>query len=181
MNYRWTEIPMAIIDAHKLGAPQQLLLDSAVWIAATTSATGVVAPELLLILEQAAHEGRLYVSTATVWELALLAQRGAINFGDFPIWLADQTRPPGVTLIPITGELAYESTTLPGWTVPTGTAQAGVVGVHSAAVGSVTSSEAIDRFLVSTARRIGAVVVTTDPAILTYAASGPLNAYDARP
>ena len=168
---------MAIIDAHKLAAPQQLLLDSAVWIAATTSTAGVVAPELLLILEQAAHEGRLYVSTATVWELALLAQRGAINFGDFPMWLADQTRPPGVTLIPITGELAYESTTLPNWTVQTGAATRS----HRPAVGSVLSSEAVDRFLVSTALRTGSIVVTTDPAMLEYAASGPLNAYDARP
>lgn len=171
---------MAIVDAQALGAPRRLLLDSAVWIAATTNVPGVVSPELLLILEQAAHEERVWVSAATVWELALLARRGDIDFGDFPLWLADQRRPPGVMILPITEELVYQSTILPGWVSSS-------VGGHRDGNGDVAltanallSSEAIDRFLVATARQIGSVVVTTDPALLAYAASGPLEVYDAR-
>lgn len=165
---------MALIDARALAAPQRLLLDSAVWIAATTDVSGVVAPELLLILEQAAHDERLCVSTATVWELALLAQRGAIDFGDFPAWLADQQRPPGVTLLPITGALAYGSVTLPALGAGTDEAHQGTTALPGA-------TEAVDRFLIATAREAGAVVVTTDPALLACAERGWIHAYDARP
>ncbi|HXC24691.1 MAG TPA: hypothetical protein VNU46_02170 [Gemmatimonadaceae bacterium] len=179
---------MPTLDASALGAPRRLLLDSAVWIAATMNVSGVVSPELLLILEQAAHEGRLWTSAAVVWELALLARRGDIYFGDFSAWLADQKRPPGVTIHPMTEELAYESTVLPGWMPSTaGSYAAGAGGVAPSAPATaptahaLPSSEAIDRFLVATAYHIGAVLVTTDPALLAYAASGGLEAYDARP
>ena len=156
---------MAIVDARALQPPVPLLLDGTVWIAATTGTSGVVAPEVLLILEQGAQENRLFASAATVWELSLLDGRGVLKFGDLPLWLADQTRPPGVTLLPITGDIAYECTRLPMWSP----APQGVPPGHALSDGHIPSYEAIDRFIIATARRHDCVIVTTDLAILAYA------------
>lgn len=171
---------MATLNANALGGSRRLLLDSAVWIAVTMNVPDVVSPELLLILEQAAHENRVCVSTATVWELALLARRGDIDFIDFPQWIADQKRPPGVSILPITEDLVYRSTLLNAWgSAPPGNG-AQRHGDAAPTAHQLLSSEAIDRFLIATAQQLDAVVVTTDPAMLAHASNGLLNAYDAR-
>jgi PIN domain nuclease of toxin-antitoxin system len=96
------------------------------------------------------------------------------------VWLADQTRPPGVVVLPITEYVVSESVALPGWVSPAASLDPEGNGYIDPPASALPSSEAIDRFLVVTARQTGAVVVTTDPGILTYAASGAVHAYDAR-
>ena len=68
-------------------------------------------------------------------------------------------RAPGVTLLPLSPEIAVESTRLPG--SPHG--------------------DPADRILVASARVAGARLATRDEGILRYAADGHVRVLDARP
>ena len=58
-------------------------------------------------IETAATERRLFVSAASVWEIALKAQKGDLLVsGDISAWLRDQRRYPGVRVAPISGNVA---------------------------------------------------------------------------
>jgi PIN domain nuclease of toxin-antitoxin system len=61
-------------------------------------------------------------------------------------WVGDALRAPGIALVPLTPEIAVESSRLPG-------------SFHG---------DPADRILVATARREGAILVTRDEGILAY-------------
>ena len=94
-------------------------------------------------------------SAASFWEVAMLMEKKRIIL-DRPVykWRTDALRS-GIEEIPLDGELAIESVTL--------------VDLHS---------DPMDRFIVATAIKMRATLVTSDTRLLAW--KGPISCVDAR-
>ncbi len=89
-----------------------IVLDTHIWIWWVNGS-----PELTAELEallQSHQAGGLGVCAISVWEVAKLVERGRLTLSA-PItdWIAEALSYPGVQLIPLTPEIAVESTLLP--------------------------------------------------------------------
>jgi PIN domain nuclease of toxin-antitoxin system len=146
-----------------------LVLDTHAWVWISGEAGGpeqlhrsVVQP-----IEAAARSRRLVVSAASVWEIALKAERGqALISGSLNAWIQEQRRFPGVRVLPIDSRLAVDSTCMPPW---------------NRIRDGQEHRDPNDRFITATARRLNGIVITCDSKILEYARQGHVRAYDARP
>jgi PIN domain nuclease of toxin-antitoxin system len=150
----------------ELSEADVLVLDTHVWAWASGEAGGPeqLRPDALPSIELAARSRRLFVSAASVWEIALKYERGRVRvLGDLHRWVRDQRRYPGVRVLPIDSRLGIECTRLPRWTRK----QDG--GEHR---------DPGDRFIVASARRLNAVILTCDTEILAYSESGHVQAFD---
>jgi PIN domain nuclease of toxin-antitoxin system len=109
-------------------------------------------------LNEAAQEDRLAVSAITPWEIALLVYKNRLMLGpDVMDWMNEALGKPGVSVVPLEPEIAVASARLPFEMHP----------------------DPADRILVSTARRMGAALVTADRALLRLARQGYFRAVDA--
>jgi PIN domain nuclease of toxin-antitoxin system len=135
-----------------------LLLDTHVWVWLVHGADTKLATRIVSRIERAVRDGRCLVSVISVWEIAMLEAKGRLRLGGaVDAWVAASRRPPGVTMVDVTPEIAIESTRLPS-------------DVHG---------DTADRMLVATARIAGAVLMTCDERILAYAETGHLRAVSA--
>jgi PIN domain nuclease of toxin-antitoxin system len=142
-----------------------LVLDTYVWVWASGEAGGPeqLGSAALAPIEAAARSRRLFVSAASVWEIALKAERGqALISGDLDVWVRAQRMYPGVRVLPIGSRTATGCTRLPAWTPRRDGRQ---------------HRDPADRFIVTTTRRLNGVLVTCDEEILAYAGAGHLKAY----
>jgi PIN domain nuclease of toxin-antitoxin system len=137
-----------------------LVLDTHVWIWTVEGNRNSLGSAAITIIEEAAHRGEVRVSAISVWEVAMLEARGRISLSR-PVddWVRAALRAPGVRLLPITPEIAVESTRLPG--TPHG--------------------DPADRMLIASARILGGSLATCDSRILDYSRSGALSVVDCRP
>jgi len=104
-------------------------------------------PSAIRAVEEAAHHGLVRVSAISVWEVAMLEAKGRIRLSkDCLSWVNEALRAPGLALVPLTPEIAVESSRLPG----------------------AFHGDPADRILVATARRQGAILLTRDEKILSY-------------
>lgn len=152
-----------------LTASDRLVMDTHVWVWVSGEAGGPgrLHPAVLPPIEDAARDRRLFVSAASVWEVALKAEKGqALITGDLEAWVGDQRRYPGVRVLTIDPQLAIGSTRLPRWLRRRDAQE---------------HRDPNDRFIVTTARRLNAVLLTCDEEILHFAGQGHVRAYDARP
>lgn len=121
-----------------------LLLDTHVWI------WSLVDPARLApAARDAIQDGEqtLFVSAASVWELAILARRGVVDVdGDLDAWLAYAMRELPVVELPITSSIAALSQRV-----------------------ELPHRDPADRFLAATARVHGLVLVTRDRELLAAA------------
>lgn len=142
-----------------------VLLDTHIWVWASVN-PGKFKKSAARAIETAAAERRLFVSAASVWEIALKAQKGElIVSGELRAWLRDQRRYPGVRVLPMNGTLAIDSTLLPEWTRKSD---------------KKPHKDPGDRFIVAEARRRNAVLITSDTLIIDYARKGHVIVFDAR-
>jgi PIN domain nuclease of toxin-antitoxin system len=150
----------------ELSGPVPLVLDTHIWVWASSDPDRFKKAARKKI-EVAAEERRLFVSAASVWEIALKIQKGDLLVsGDLRAWLRDQRRYPGVRVAPIGGNLALDATTLPEWTRKSDKR------LHK---------DPNDRFIVAEARRRNAVLITCDTLMIDYARKGHVVVFDARP
>lgn len=152
-----------------LTASDRLVLDTHIWVWASGESGGAaqMTAEVLAPIEAAARAGNLFVSATSVWEIALKEERGrALVRGDLGTWVQDQRQYPGVQVLGIDARLAIGATRLPPW---------------SRKRDGQEHRDQSDRFIVATARRLNAVLITCDEGILDYADQGNLRGYDARP
>jgi PIN domain nuclease of toxin-antitoxin system len=150
-----------------LSAAERLVMDTHVWLWASGEADGegLLKAAALKAIEAAARGRGLFVSAASVWEIALKAQTGrALVSGDLNAWVRDQQAYPGVDIILIGARLAIDSTLLPHWLRTSDGKE---------------HRDPNDRFIVTTARRLNAVLLTCDEQIIAYATQGHVNAFDA--
>ena len=150
---------MLVTDLTALAAPTPILLDTGVW-GHVMLGDAMLSATLLATIESAAHERRLFVSTISVWEFARQIELGAIAIDDFAGLIADQERPPGVTIIPMSSHTMLDAHRLPAFS---------------------TTRDPSTRFIAASARLNGATVVTLDESLLTLATGGMINAYNAAP
>ncbi len=127
-----------------------VVLDTHVWIWLMNGDT-TLRPEAVALAREAARAGRLYVSAISAWEVAMLAARGRIVLTQDPLdWVRTSVARAGLVVDTLTPEVMVASTRLPG-------------DLHG---------DPADRFIVATARSLGAVLVTRDRQILAYGAQG---------
>jgi PIN domain nuclease of toxin-antitoxin system len=151
-----------------LAGSELLVMDTHIWVWVSGEAGGAahMNAAALPVIERAAERRELFVSSASVWEMALKAERGmALVSGDLRAWVRDQRRYPGVRVMPVDSRLAIDSTLLPLWIRRDEKKE---------------HRDPADRFIVTTARRLNAVLVTCDAEILHYASQGHVAAFDAR-
>ena len=123
-----------------------LLLDTHAWLWLVGGAEPLKR-SVLSTVEQGARQGRIRVSAISVWEVAMLEAKGRIRLSkDCLAWVHDALASPGLSLVPLTPEIAVESSRLP-WTF---------------------HGDPADRILVATARLLGATLLTRDTGILAY-------------
>ena len=99
------------------------------------------------LIEESAAEGMLLVSVMSVWEVGMLEANGRIQlFMPCAEWLSNALKTPGVSLAPLTPEIALESSRLPG-------------NLHK---------DPVDRILAATVRLANASLLTRDKNLLAY-------------
>jgi PIN domain nuclease of toxin-antitoxin system len=151
----------------ELADTDRLLLDTHIWVWASGESGGPtqIRAAALPAIERAARSRRLFVSSASVWEIALKAERSkALVSGDLRAWVRDQREYPGVRVLSLDSRIVVDVTLLPLWIRRRD---------------SKEHRDPADRFLVTTARRLNGVLLTCDEEILVYAEQGHLRAYDA--
>jgi PIN domain nuclease of toxin-antitoxin system len=149
-----------------LGGSVPILLDTHIWVWASNG-SGRFKKAAAKAIEIAAEERRLFVSAASVWEIALKVQKGDLLVsGDLRAWLRDQRRYPGVRVLSMSGSLSIDSTSLPEWTRKSD---------------KRPHKDPSDRFIVAEARRRNAVLITCDMLMIDYARKGHVVVFDARP
>lgn len=100
----------------------------------------------IVIGEQLASSS-VYLSSISVWEVAQLSSKGRFTVGtELWGWLQTGISIPGLVTIPLTPEIAYQSTVLPG----------------------EFHRDPADRIIVATARSLLATVITKDNLIRKY-------------
>lgn len=133
---------------------QPLLLDTHVWIWLMNGEETLKSSPACRSIEEASQVAGLRVSVISVWEVGVLESSGRISF---PLsgeeWVRRALAAPGVSLAPLTPEIAFASSRLP----------------------RRFHGDPADRILVATARQSGAVLVTRDREILEYGAGGHVS------
>jgi PIN domain nuclease of toxin-antitoxin system len=136
------------------------VLDTHVWIWVVEGDRTSLAPSAIEVIERAARGGAVRVSAISVWEVAMLEAKGRISLSrPVDAWVHAALRAPGVGLLPLSPEIAIESTRLPG--APRG--------------------DPADRILMASARILGGQLATCDRAILDYSEGGRLNVLNGTP
>jgi PIN domain nuclease of toxin-antitoxin system len=126
---------------------EPLLLDTHCWVWAQLGVVQQLSRAEQSAIRIAETAGQLRVSVISVWELAMLEKRGRIGLPmNIRTWVEEALSKPGVSLAPLTAEIAIESIHLPGE-------------LHA---------DPADRIIVATARVLGATLFTKDRRILDY-------------
>lgn len=98
-------------------------------------------------IERELDRGAIVISSISLWEIAMLIERGRLALSmDLDAWLATVGEIDAVRFFPVDNDIALQSVRLPG-------------DFHK---------DPADRFIVSTARRLAAPLVTADEKIRTY-------------
>ncbi|PAX56958.1 type II toxin-antitoxin system VapC family toxin [Brunnivagina elsteri] len=136
-----------------------LILDTHIWIWVLNNNIERLSTNCLSAIERASESNNLGLSAISVWEVGMLEAKKRVTFEKSCIdWVQDALSAPGLSLIPLTPEIAIKSTRLPG-------------GFHG---------DPADRILAATTQVMNAVLVTCDRKLLEYGKQGfistlPLN------
>ena len=132
-----------------------LVLDTHVWIWLMAGDEPLRSSPARGVIEAAVERRSVRVSVISVWEVGMLEARNRIGLsGGCEAWTRQALSAPGISLTPLTPQVAIASSRLPGQ-------------IHG---------DPADRILVATARSLSATLVTRDHRILSYAAAGYVSA-----
>ena len=124
-----------------------LLLDTHCWLWAQLGLIQKLSRAALQSIRSAESEGNLRVSVISIWELAMLEQRGRVALPmNVRTWVEQALSKPGITVAQLTPEIMIESVHLPGE-------------MHG---------DPADRMLVATARVQGATLLSKDEQLIRY-------------
>jgi PIN domain nuclease of toxin-antitoxin system len=128
-------------------AADSLLLDTHYWIWLQAGAREEFSHSVLKAINHAAASGSLFLSVMSVWELGILEAKGRIQLNaPCEQWVRDAMAMPGLSVAPLTPEIALASSRLP----------------------EPFHGDPADRIIVATARAMGARLATRDSKILAY-------------
>lgn len=124
-----------------------VILDTHVWIWLLTGDKQLKNSKCLSHIESAAKYANISVSAISVWEVGMLEAKGRIKF---PVecldWVNKALSISGISLVPLTPEIAIESSRLP----------------------DKFHGDPADRIIVATARKLEATLITNDKEIISY-------------
>jgi PIN domain nuclease of toxin-antitoxin system len=130
-----------------VGSPKVIVLDTHVLLWWANGSTGLLSTPALTALDTARSESQVLVSAITAWEIAMLVQNGRIELAfDLDVWLNTVRAIDRLRFVPIDPEIAVASVRLPG-------------DLHR---------DPADRFIVATAHRFGAHLMTADEKLRAY-------------
>jgi PIN domain nuclease of toxin-antitoxin system len=131
-----------------------LILDTHSWIWAINGDRKIQKSGFLNHIQNSVQNNSLIISSISLWEVAMLISKGRIILTENTIdWMNNASSAPGLSVHPITSEIAYESTVLPD-------------SFHG---------DPADRLIVATARVLNATLLTFDQEIIKYAKRGYVN------
>jgi PIN domain nuclease of toxin-antitoxin system len=129
-------------------AETPLLLDTHYWIWMESGDLDEVPQRLRLAVQQAAGAGALLLSVISVWEVGLLESKGRIELNSScDMWVRFALATPGLELVPLTPEIAIDSTRFP----------------------ESFHGDLADRIIMATAKRTKARLLTRDRKMREYA------------
>ncbi len=100
-----------------------------------------------LIKDVLKNDGEVIISSISVWEIAMLIQKGRLVLSmDVESWLDEVAQIDGVRFMPVDNEISIKSTVLPG----------------------EFHKDPADRMIVATARKLAVPLVTADEKIIHY-------------
>jgi len=123
----------------------KFLLDTNIWIWMVESHQNIPANILSILLEPENYP--FYISAISVWEVAKKVSLDKLTLS-IPVrdWLVQATRKPFIEIIPLSVDIALESTILPG----------------------VFHKDPADQIIVASARQSNMTLLTTDRLIIAY-------------
>jgi len=125
-----------------------VLLDTHYWVWLQLGAGSEFSGRARKTVQWAAAEGKLLLSVISVWELGMLEAKQRIRLqSPCEQWVEEALATPGLTLVPLTPEIALDSSRLPG----------------------PFHGDSADRIIAATARRMGARLLTRDQKLIEYA------------
>jgi len=126
---------------------ETLLLDTHCWLWTQAGNTEKFSRQGRRLIDRATQSGDLRVSVISVWEIGMLEAKGRLALKmSCTEWVNQALATPGLSLLPLTPEIAIESSQLPGE-------------IHA---------DPADRILIATARITGAQLLTADQRLLDY-------------
>ena len=128
-----------------------ILIDTHIWIWLMEGNPILKGPTVLPLIEKAAESGLLSISVISVWEIGMLEAKARIKFS-IPCmeWINQALNVPGLHLVPLTPDIAIESSRLPD-------------NFHG---------DPADRIITATARMNNVSLITKDKKILDYGKAG---------
>jgi PIN domain nuclease of toxin-antitoxin system len=124
-----------------------LLLDTHCWLWAQLGQVERLSRRAVSALRNAESGGNLRVSVISIWELGMLVKHGRVALPmNIRSWVDEALTKPGISLAPLSAEIAIESSSLPG-------------NLHR---------DPADRIIVATARAWNATLLTKDQRLIDY-------------
>jgi PIN domain nuclease of toxin-antitoxin system len=124
-----------------------IVIDTHVLIWWASGATDQLSPAALKAIAQEVDGGQIIVSSISAWEASMLVAKGRLALSmDVAEWLACVGNIESVSFVPVDNTIAVKSTELPG----------------------EFHKDPADRFIVATARKLAAPLVTADEKIRAY-------------
>jgi PIN domain nuclease of toxin-antitoxin system len=121
-----------------------LLLDTHIWLWLLNGETAQLSESCLAAINSAKQ---LNVSAISIWEVGMLEAKGRIQLQKTCLdWVREALKAPKLKLVPLTPEIAIESSRLPG----------------------TLHGDPADRILAATSRLTGASLVTKDRKLIIY-------------
>lgn len=132
-------------------ARKRLLLDTHTWIWLMNGEEPLRSSSALKGIEAAVRAALIRVSAISVWEVGMLEAKGRIALHlEVEEWVRQALAAPGISLAPLTPEIALASSRLPG----------------------AFHGDPADRIIAATARSLDAVLVTRDAELVSYGSQG---------
>lgn len=133
--------------------PNQLLLDTHIWLWLVNGDRSMSA-SVLKKIRNAVKNNHIFISTISIWEIAMLESRGRITLDcSCHDWIQQSIKLAHLSKVPLTAEIAIDSCRLPG-------------DFHK---------DPADRIIVATARKMNLTLITRDENILKYSQKGFLH------
>jgi len=130
---------------------KMIILDTHVWIWLINGDEEIKTSGFLKTINSAIKTHSIIIPAISTWEVAMLASKGRIALSEKTLdWINSASAAPGISIYPLSPEIAYESTVLPG----------------------KFHGNPADRIIVSTARILNGTLLTFDKQIINYSKNG---------
>ena len=107
---------METSSCNELTEPTPLLLDTHIWLWFSEGMSEEFSSVAQDAIEAAARDGRAWVSAISVWEIAMLEQRGVVTLStELHSWVAASRVPPGIRIAPLSLPVLVDGPRLPAW------------------------------------------------------------------